>query len=100
MTTLQCHQVSKSDNSIRTLYFQEVIDANLITTDISQRVKVGDVLVVQTKVPRSRNACDLAFRMNPNMKTLTTTAWNPGLPKPKLNQPVVLKVVNVRHCAI
>jgi hypothetical protein len=106
MTTLQCHQVSKSDKNIRTVYLAEVIDANLITTDTSQRMKVGDLLVFCVKVPRCRNTCDLAFRMNRNMKTLTTTAWNPGLTKPKVGnrasgrkgQPVVLKVVSARHC--
>lgn len=99
MITLQCHQVSKTDKQLKTVYLDELVDANLVTTDTPQRVKTDDFMVISVKVPKCRNVCDLAFRVGRNMKTLTTTAWNPGLEVPKPGRSVVLKVVGVRHCA-
>lgn len=99
MTTLQCHQVSRKDNQVKTVYLEELVDANLVTADTSARTKEDDRLVLSVKVKGCRLPCDLAFRMGRNLKSLTTAAWNDGLPEPKVGRPVVLNVIEVRHCA-
>jgi hypothetical protein len=101
MTTLRCYQVSKLDKYIKTIYLEELADANLVTTDQCARMKVGDRVVLSVKAKGCKNPCDLVFRMNRNLSTLTTTAWNPLLGEPKVGnrdacadgEPVVLKVL-------
>lgn len=106
-TTLRCHRVSQKDAHIKTIYLEELEYANLLAKPQLARLQVGDRVVISAKVKRCPNPVDLAFRVNRNGKTLSTTAWHPALGEPECGhratrvqgQPVVLQVVDCQVCA-